>query len=416
MAFSIKKDNSIVLLVSVLLMTAALFARDLYGMQIGKTYFIALSLLPAIVMNYQSLVYYVFFLFSLTSGLPGNYIFPLLILALLIKKPKSLSRNGMICFAIVVFMELVHFVTYSFHVSWSSTVGYLSDLFLLFYFVTLKDDSVEVKKCILYFCVGLAVFLFAIFYITQINGSFEMLLEENGRIGYSKSISGAEEGTMMLNSNPNGLGYFSIVGISSIMVLYFRKYVNFWIMALLTILYVFVGALGVSRAFLLCLIGMVLMFFLFAGKNQGRYSFTRYALLFVFVIAASLFLYNTSFLYNAYTVRMTNETMDTLGGRTNAFAAYNSYLFNHPLSLIFGTGAVHYGDVISEIDVSVHNGLQQIIVSYGLIGFVFFMYIMVRAIKICYMKGSPVCLIPFIVSFISACRSTRARAMPRPTR
>ncbi|MBR1461780.1 MAG: hypothetical protein IJ604_00150 [Prevotella sp.] len=400
MDFSIKKNNSIVLVASVILMTAALFARDLYGASIGRTMFIALSVLPAVVMNYQSLVYYIFFLFSLTSGLPGNYIFPLLIITLMAKRPNSFNRDGLVCFAIVVLMELMHYVTYSFPVSWSSTVGYFCDLFFLFYFVTLKEEIVDIKRCILYFCAGLAVFLFAIFYITQINGSFEMLLEESGRIGYTKSISGVEEGTMMLNANPNGLGFFSIIGIASIIVLYIKKKVNLWVMIGLAALYVFVGALGVSRTFLYALIIMMVLLLLFARSDLKRATFGRYFLLFVAIIAGVYILTNTSLLYNAYNSRLTAESMDTLGSRTTVFADYNSYLFNHPLYLLFGTGAVHYGSVISEINLSTHNGLQQVLVSYGVIGLLFFLYITVKAVKVCYKKGSPVSLVPFLIAFL----------------
>ncbi len=399
MDFSIRKNNNYVLVLSVVLMAAVLFARDLYGVNISRTLLIALSVFPAVVMNYESLVYYVFFLFSLTSGIPGNYIFPLLIMMIMIKKHSSFNRNGIVFFVIVVFMEIIHFAFYSFHISWSGTVGYFSNLFFLFYFVSLNDDSVDINKCIIYFCLGLAVFLLAIFYITQINGDFEMLLDDSGRLGYTKSISDAEDGVMMLNANPNGLGFFAVVGLSAVIVLYTRKSISFVVMLALSALYLFVGALGVSRTFLFAVIVMLVLFLIFAGLDLGKAPLGRYFLLLVAALVALFVLSNTSFIHNAYINRL-SANMGTMGSRTTVFVEYNDYLFNHPLYLFLGTGAVHYRDVISDISVSSHNGLQQILVSYGLVGLLFFLYITVKAIHFCYKKGSPVCLVPFLIAFL----------------
>ena len=397
MVISLNRAN-FVLVVSVILMTVALFARDLYGMGVGRIIFIVLAVVPAIIMNYQSLVYFIFFLFSLTSGLPGNYIFPILILILLCKNKNSFNRAGLKCFLLLVFMELIHYVTYGFQISLPSIIGYFSNLFFLFYFVTLKDESVDVKKCIVFFCMGLAVFLFAIFYITQINEDVGMLLEKSGRIGDTKDVSDLAQGEMMLNANPNELGFFAVIGVASIMVLYFRKQVSFWIMALLSALYLFVGALAVSRTYLLVIVIMVVLLVFFAPKNNGGGGWKRYLLLFVFIATAGYFLFNNASLVNAYNNRFESVSTDTYGGRTTIFADYNSFLVDHPLYFLFGTGAVYYGRVI-QLGISIHNGTQQILVSYGLIGLAFFVFITIRAIKLCYKKGVPVCLIPFIIAF-----------------
>lgn len=170
-------------------------------------------------------------------------------------------------------------------------------------------------------------------------------------------------------------------------------------MTLLAILYVSVGALGVSRTFLLCLVVLVIMFGLFARGGEGKTSYARYFLFFIIIMTLAYILMNTSYLYNAYNYRMTNESLETMNGRTTTLFLYNDWLLDHPLYLIFGTGAVYYGQVV-HAGIAVHNGLQQILVSYGLIGIFFFIFITVRAIKRCYKKGNPVCLIPFAMAFI----------------
>ena len=392
--------DSIGLIGVVALLTASLYARDLFGVSISKLIIVALAVLPAIVLSYRSLVYLIFFLFPLTSGIPGNYIFPLLIILLLIKKRESFDINSMICFFCVVFMEIIHYGFYDFNINWASTLGYICNLFFLFYFISLKNNTVDTKTCILYFAIGIAVLLIAVFYITQLNGGIDSYLEGRGRLGYTKEVSDAEEGVMMLNANPNGLGFYSIIGIASILGLYSLGFINLWIMLPFSVLYLYVGAMSISRAFLIGIFAIVILFFILSSKNNRRGALGRSLLLLLFIAVAVSLLWNNTILNDAYTTRLENVAGDNAGGRIDLLSQYNSFLFDNPVYLFWGTGAVNYHRVVSTIPLATHNGLQQVMVAYGLVGFFFFMVVTGLAIKKCYKKGAPVCLIPFIVSFL----------------
>lgn len=396
-----KKSNSnALLIVAVILMTVALYSRDLFGIIIAKNFFVALAILPALFMSYQSLVYFFFFLFPLTSGLPGNIIFPLLIIVLLLKKRGAVPQNSLYCFAVLAFMELVHYPFYDFGiVVGGATVGYLCNLFLLIYLVSLKNDAVDTKQCLLCFCFGLAVFLVAIYYITRINGDIEMLLEESGRLGDTKTIAETEEGVMMLNANPNGLGFFSIVGVATTLVLYSLKRVKIWVMLLFSTIFIYVGAMGLSRTFLISVALLVALFLLLSGRTMRRKSMSRTLFLFAFLAVLFYISWSNPLLYNAYTGRLERTSEDDMGGRIRLFFIYNQFLLENPKYLLFGAGAVYYHRVIDVIELAAHNGLQQIVVSYGLIGLLFFIYITIRAIKKCYLKKNPITLIPFIIAF-----------------
>lgn len=395
-----KSNKDVLLIVAAALMTVALFARDLFGVSIPRFYIIALAVIPALFMNYQSLVCYIYFLFPLTSGISGNIIFPLLIAILLIKQQGTLPKNVIYCYVALAFMELIHYLFYDFAVSWASVVGYLCNLFFLVYFVSMKDDAVDNRKCIVSFCVGLVVFLVAIFYITQINLDVEIFLEEGNRLGDTKSMSDMEQGVMMLNANPNGLGFFSVVGMAAAMVLFYLKKIKLWALVLFMAIYLGVGVLGLSRTFLLSVFLLIAIYFFLSGRGTGRKTWSRNLLLLVFLGVAIYLLWNTASLYDAYVDRIVNVSDDGTGGRTSILSQYNRYLLDNPVYLLFGTGAVHYHDVIYSLFNATHNGLQQILVSYGLVGFVFFFAITVAAFKNCYRKKSPICLVPFIIAFI----------------
>lgn len=388
-------NNDISLIVAAVLMTVALFARDLFGVNIPKYYIVALAVIPTLIMNYQSLVCYIYFLFPLTSGISGNIIFPLLIVVLLIKQRGALPRSVIYCFAALAFMELVHYFFYDFAVVWAAVLGYLCNLFFLAYFVSMKSDAVDSRKCLVSFSIGLSVFLIAIFYITQINSDIEMFLEEGMRLGDTKSMADSEQGVMMLNANPNGLGFFAIVGMAAVMVLYYFERIKLWALVLFLTIYLGVGALSLSRTFLISVFLTIAFYFFLPGRSAGKNSLVRSLLLLALVVTAIYLLWNTALLNDAYVNRIEQGSGEGAGGRVAIFSQYNRYLFDNPVFFLFGTGAVHYHDVIYTIFNATHNGLQQILVSYGIIGFVFFVAITVSAIKKCYVAKLPICLLPF---------------------
>ena len=71
--------------------------------------------------------------------------------------------------------------------------------------------------------------------------------------------------------------------------------------------------------------------------------------------------------------RFEEENIATAGSRTELIALYNQYLLDHPDRLVYGTGSLYYRRV-SEQNLSTHNGTQQLIVCYGFIGLLIFVW------------------------------------------
>ena len=55
------------------------------------------------------------------------------------------------------------------------------------------------------------------------------------------------------------------------------------------------------------------------------------------------------------------------------------FLWNNPSRLIFGTGSIFYRQVCN-LSHSMHNGVQQILVSYGILGFIPMLVVLIRPI------------------------------------
>ena len=388
-----------VLIGTIVLITGLLYARDLSGLDVNKFNLLAYAIIPAVFMNHATLIYYTLFLIPLSSGLPWNYLYPLLILLMLIKRTKIINQGGLLCFIAIAFYELIHYGFYPIPLQVSSTIGYLTTIFFLCYMTTLKDPTVSNTKCIIFYCVGIFVFLFAIWYITQINNNIEMLLESGKRIGNTKRITGIEADVMMLNANPNQLGYISLTGTSMILVLYYMRRLQFWSMMLFCVVFVYIGALSVSRTWLLGITLLILLFVFFTRQlNEKRKKF--YHLIFLLLIGIGIYaFFNNKLIYDSFSRRFTEGDISTAGSRITIFNEYNKVLMNNPFYLIFGVSAVHYKIIITEIQLATHNGIQQVLVSYGLIGLILFVNITVQAIKRNYRKNFLICSIPYIVAF-----------------
>ena len=80
-------------------------------------------------------------------------------------------------------------------------------------------------------------------------------------------------------------------------------------------------------------------------------------------------------IFNAFTERFEDDSMVTGTGRTDILLDYMNFLMDNPLRLLFGTGSVFYKNVCN-LDHSMHNGTQQILVSYGLIGFLPMLFVL----------------------------------------
>lgn len=397
-SYSLHIKNQFVLIGTIVFVTCLLYARDLYGLDISKYDLVMAAIIPAVFMSHASIIYLTLYLLPLTSGLPGKIILPILMLLIFIKKPMAVNENGIMCFILIAFLELIHFGFYTFPIQISSTIGYLTTIFFLCYIATLKDSTVNNSKCVFFFIVGLLAFFFAIWYITQINHNIEMLLESGERIGNTKRVTGVEESVMMLNANPNNIGSLSLTGTSLVLTLYYMHKLQFWPMAFLVTVFVYLGALSVSRTWLIGMIFLILLLFITIRHLNAKNARTQYLILLLLIVISVFSFSQNELLYNSFSARFAESDTSTLGARTTLIREYNQVLINNPSYFFFGVGAVHYKNVITEIYLSIHNGTQQILVAYGIIGLFLFLLLTIKAVKRNYRKGGMICMVSFIIS------------------
>ena len=122
----------------------------------------------------------------------------------------------------------------------------------------------------------------------------------------------------------------------------------------------------ISRTFVIVLVIMLALFFLTGNNFKQRIKVLAIIALILAIVVP--YLQENTQIFEAFTERFEDENLATGTGRTEIFIEYMRFLWENPLRLIFGTGATFYRE-ICNFSHSMHNGTQQILVSYGLVGF-----------------------------------------------
>lgn len=355
------------LIVSVLIVTIMLYARDLFGVNISPLVFAVIAIGLALPMAYNDFMCYLFFLFPIGNGIPESYLMFVFVLLWFIKRKGPLNAGSICFFIIIAFFEVVHFMGYSFKHDTLMLVRYLSCFFLFVVCINDKMEKENHNKRALCFIVGTFVALICIIINTYLLGGFDV--DNMIRVGEFQELDEDFEDKIMISMNPNGMSFIANTSIAVLFSLYFSQFLKrIWIIVVLFVIFFIAIVLSISRTGVIVLILSVLLFLL--GRTGFRRGNTP-IVLFV-VLVGGLLLLSNSFLLDNLLGRFADDTVSTAGSRTNIFSLYNNFLINNPIYLTFGTGAVYYKDV-TQIFSSTHNSIQQILISYGIIGLIVFL-------------------------------------------
>ena len=102
---------------------------------------------------------------------------------------------------------------------------------------------------------------------------------------------------------------------------------------------------------------------------------------------------------DAFTARFEEGNLKTAGNRTVLFKEYMDFMSYHSEYQIFGTGAIYYKEV-AHCSNSCHNALQQIYISYGILGCIFFMFVFYNTLKRRNKNLNAFSYMPYLTAFI----------------
>lgn len=103
-------------------------------------------------------------------------------------------------------------------------------------------------------------------------------------------------------------------------------------------------------------------------------------------------------MYDTFLGRMEDSNMATAGGRTVLFELYNKAWLKDISYVVFGAGVVSYWETLNVYN-AIHNGLQQIWVCLGVIGFLTYVMRVYIYLYRCYVKNI-ILYLPFFMTLL----------------
>ena len=149
-----------------------------------------------------------------------------------------------------------------------------------------------------------------------------------------------------------------------------QKKLDYVLLALLTVF----GVMTMSRTFLLCF-AVILMTFVFSSNGSLRVKIRRATIVVLFIIVLLLVVYwFMPFILESFLARFQED--DISNGRIGLFQFYAEHILSSPKHLLFGVGMQEILPKLEAIYGTVanvpHNGIQEILVCWGLPGLLLF--------------------------------------------
>lgn len=383
------KSGKLMLAIYIILIATLLYARDIIGISVNKNIFIALVILFSMSLKYENLLSLILFTLPLMCGLPGNYFLPVWCLIVVFYQIRNNTFNFSILafWLAIVLWEIMIYCFYPFEIPTMNVLGYFSALLLTCVLIS-EYRTIDYSTPVICFCLGCCVLLGAIFLIYSSDPS--MMYTDGGvRMGGDMYTDTME---MTLKTNSNNIGYLSSASIACLFTLFYYKKIDVILFMVMAGVSFYCGMFSISRTWAISVILTIVVYSIFQRENKK----VGYTLLCVIAILGFYYLSKNPLLLDAFIGRFEGDNIETGGQRTVLFAQYNEFLLKHPWNLFWGTSAQLYKDVTGLYH-STHNSLQQIWMSYGIIGFVVIITVYLKALKHNYVKKEYMACMPMLM-------------------
>ena len=353
-----------------------LYQRDILQMEINNELLALITILFACILPFEKMLCLIGFLIPLSfGGLRMTFIFASISVIILLKN--KLGKTFLLTIILILLLEILHYPFYSFNLTFlealPEVVMLISTIFVLGYFLVKDNQNINVTLFVSYYGISL-LFVSVVMLLKNIEVfSVDALLLGAARLGsdevamLTKAGVSADTFKMYIAANSNTLAYFNIVAITSLFTI--RKRVPISVLWILFPLLFLIGMMALSRTWFVVLI---LFIFIILFKNAKKGTVLLSFLIVMLIISLLISIYIPT-VFDALVGRFSEGDVKGGNGRIDLFWEYNDYLFKNLDALIIGTGACYYKQVC-QLSNSCHNSIQQVIVSYGMLGSLLLFY------------------------------------------
>ena len=376
-----KNTENKIFKVYMLAMFALVVVRYLMKVNVPAIAFLLVAMLPIWCGTTSEQLAFVASCIPLSVAFQYKYALLILSVAIIVKNRWQLKRSGVL---LVVFAMMVWELWHAFygHFSYVEYLRDFAELILLGVVTSIDLHDVDHKLVIRSLAISV-VGVCVIMLIMQLQQFDFDLVAVFGRSAHKFRFgeSNMESGRFALNFNSNNLGFICNLSMCGGLLLAVRKE-NHRLDIILTVCLVIFALMTLSRAAIICTILVFVAYFIFVEGKLNKKIWGVVGGILIAILALVLLNLFVPAVYENIVERF--QRSDVWNGRGNLLKYYNQFLLSSPMFLLFGIGMQHIFEKVSPLypvlDVP-HMGLQEVCVSWGLVGVVLFIIVIWKIIK-----------------------------------
>ena len=345
--------------------------RDVFFINVPNIVYITVTTISYIYLNREESIAYTLMMIPLGNALAVNYIIGIGFIIML-QKRYVLPNKLWTPFIFLIIFEFLHFLVPPFDIV--DYFRWMLCMIMLCAIAYTLEPVKEVKFISMAFVFATLVILTDILLQSVHFFGIEAILNGEIRLGNIKLTTDEQRLTDVIGDlNQNTIGQLSAVSVAILLILhYFKKIKTYVLLPLVTVFCCF-GFLCMSRTFIVTILITFFVYILLFSKSI--ISFLHYfilSLILIYCVHVAMTRYFPQTV-NATLVRFEEE--DVSSGRKLIFKRYNAFMMEHPEYILFGIGNL---DKSAKTKIhSPHNALQELFVSWGVIG-IFAMCLILR--------------------------------------
>lgn len=364
MIFKTNQKEILLLFITYLL----IFVRDMQIINIPFLCFSFLCIIASITLPLSLLYMYIICLVPFCRALPYSEMILIVLISTLVRRIiKDGKIKHPISYVLVLFLVAIELIGESIWGEFSNEIIYLAVylIFISYYIGNRLYSTLESKVIKQYILSTILALGFVIF--REINTlGLDYIMTYNVRFGANTND------IMVTNFNSNEMGLYAIIAISLSLVLYiYMKKIIYLFSAIgLSLL----GIFSISRTFMVLLILVWLIFLVMSKLSLTKKIIILFLL---FLISFVLFILFPEMIewISGYFQERTLES----GGRINLITLYFDKQFDSIYGFLFGYTSMYMN--VLKTNIAVHNGLQEMLICWGIVGTVVALYWIYTMIK-----------------------------------
>ncbi len=375
---SIEKNNRRRYWISLSVFLLMFFLRDVGGISIRPLFFLIANTILFIFFDKEESIAFLIAMPLLNTGFQYVFAIGIGVVIYVIKNFNDICITKYAISVLLIFAwELLHIIIPPFGVY--DYIKYITPFFVYIVVICLNDTEINTRLVIFTFLAVLIFLLTTVFLTTLMHFQFSLstMWSKGFRLGFTVN----KEVQYMLSGNPNDLGFYCNLGIGGLLLLLANEErtkvrIIFYILSFIIALF---GFITLSKTYIVVLAFTVLYWFWVTSEKTIPKKLFNILLAILLLLGIILIIRAISpILFKSFLARFTDEDLTT--GRNDLFVQYTKFIFSDIDIFIFGIGAQSYYEKVVRmstiiIDNVSHNGIQEIFLTWGLIGFIIVLFL-----------------------------------------